>query len=115
MGKLINVLKTTDLASGQMKAVTVEGQEILIAQIDDKYYATSNVCPHRGGKLSDGKLEGTIIECPVHGSQFNLANGQVMRRVGGGFTGKLLGLLKVISNIKTYIIEVEGDSIKLEV
>lgn len=115
MGKLIDVLKTTDLAGGQMKAVTVEGQDILIAQIDGKYYATSNVCPHRGGRLSDGILNGTVVQCPLHGSQFNLATGQVMRRVGGGFTGKLLGLLKVISSIKIYRIEVEGETIKVEV
>jgi len=115
MGNLIEVLKTADLASGQMKAVEVAGREILLAQVGDVYYAVSNVCPHRGGRLSGGKLEGTIIECPIHSSLFNIANGRVIRRLKGGFAGRLLGLLKVISSIKTYKIEVEGNSIKIEV
>lgn len=115
MGNLIEVLKTDDLASGQMKAVEVAGREILIARVGDVYYAVSNVCPHRGGRLSNGNLEGTVIECPIHGSRFNMANGRVIRRLNGGFSGKLLGLLRVISSIKTYKIEVEGDSIKVEV
>ena len=114
MSNLIEVLKTTDIASGQMKAVTVEGKEVLIAQIGNKYYAVSNVCPHRGGRLSEGILDGTIVQCPVHGSQFELASGRVIRRLSGGLMGKMLGLLKVISNIKTYNVKVEGDSIKLE-
>jgi 3-phenylpropionate/trans-cinnamate dioxygenase ferredoxin subunit len=115
MGNLIEVLKTTDIANGQMKPVSVKEQEVLIARVSNEYYAISNICPHRGGRLSDGILNGTIVQCPVHGSQFNIANGQVIRRLGGGFAGKLLGLFKVISNIKTYKIEVEGDSIKIEV
>ena len=61
-----------------------------------------------------GKLDGTIVECPIHGSRFNIVNGLVLRRLNGGFAGKLLGLLRIISSIKTYIIEVEGDSIKIE-
>ena len=115
MGNSIEVLKTTDIESGHMKAVTVEGQQVLIAQVGDEYYAISNICPHRAGKLSDGKLDGTIVECPVHGSRFNITNGKVIRRLSGGFAGKLLGLFKVISNIKTYKTEIEGDSIKVEV
>jgi nitrite reductase/ring-hydroxylating ferredoxin subunit len=114
MSNGVEVLKTSDLESGQMKAVTVEGQEILVAQAGDVYYAVCNICPHRGGRLSDGKLNGTVIECPIHGSQFNIVNGRVLRRLNGGFVGKLLGLLRIISSMKAYIIEVEGDSIKIE-
>jgi nitrite reductase/ring-hydroxylating ferredoxin subunit len=115
MGNIVKVLKTSDIANGQMKSVTAEGQEILIARADDEYYAVSNICTHRKGRLSEGKLEGTIIECPIHGSRFNITNGQVIRRLSGGFAGKLLGLFKVVSDIKTYRIEVEGDSIEVEV
>ena len=114
MGNSIEVLKTTDLESGHMKAVMIKEQDILIANVGNVYYTVSNICPHRAGKLSDGKLDGTIVECPVHRSRFNIANGKVIRRLNGGFAGKLLGLFKVISNIKTYKTEVEGDSIKVE-
>jgi len=115
MGNLVEVLKTNDLASGQMKSIMVEGQEILIARAGNKYYAISNICTHRKGRLSQGKLEDTIIECPVHGSRFNIANGQVIRRLKGGFAGKLLGFFKIIPDIKIYKIVVDGDSIKVEV
>lgn len=115
MGKSIEVLKIGELANGQMKAVKVDESEILVARDSDDYYAVSNVCPHRGGKLSQGRLEGTIVECPIHGSRFDITNGRVLRRLNGGFTGKLLGLLKIISSIKTYKVKVEGDNIMVEV
>ncbi len=49
-----------------------ERDSALLARVGDKYYAADNRCPHMGGKLSPGKLEGTVVTCPRHGSQFDL-------------------------------------------
>ncbi len=86
MGNMIEVGISGELENGTMKEVLVEGREILIARIDDKYYAADNRCPHMKGKLSQGKMEGTIVTCPRHGSQFDLKDGSVVRWLkGSGF------------------------------
>jgi len=79
MSKFIEVAKIEELKSRTMKTVTAEGREILLARVGDKYYAVDNRCPHMKGDLSQGKLEGTVVTCPVHGSQFDISNGQVVR------------------------------------
>ncbi len=50
--------KTVEFADGTMKRVPVSGREVLIARAGNKYYAADNRCPHMGGDLSQGKLEG---------------------------------------------------------
>ena len=55
-----------------MKKVNVNGKVVLIANIDGKFYALNNVCPHSGGSLADGKLNGNVVTCPKHGAQFNV-------------------------------------------
>ena len=84
MSKFIEVAKIEELKSETMKKVIAEGREILLARVGDKYYATDNRCPHMKGDLSQGKLGGTVVTCPVHGSQFDISNGQVVRWLKGG-------------------------------
>jgi len=118
VGKLIEILKVADIASGQMKVIDVEGDEVLIVRSGDDYYAASNVCPHRGGRLSDGILSGTVVECPLHGSQFDIASGRALRWIGGGLAGRLVGLFKTIAasnKLRTYRVHLDGDSINIEV
>ena len=75
MSKFIEVAKIEELKSGTMKMVMVEGREILLARAGDKYYAADSRCPHMKGDSSQGKLEGTVVTCPLHGSQFDISNG----------------------------------------
>lgn len=109
MDDLVEVLKTDDLTDGTMTSVKVAGREILIARTGDTYYAVDNRCPHMGGKLSQGKLNGTIVTCPLHGSQFDLRNGQVIRWTNlTGFMSKVSKILKSptpIANYKTKIVD----------
>lgn len=79
MSNLVEVAKSGELAEGTMKEVLTQGHEILLARVGDKYYAANNRCPHMGGKLSQGKLEGTVVTCPRHGAQFDLSDGHVIR------------------------------------
>ena len=115
MSKFIEVAKIEELKSGTMKTVTAEGREILLARVGDKYYATDNRCPHMKGDLSQGKLEGTVVTCPVHGSQFDITNGQVVRWLKGGLMSKLGGALKIFKVLTVYNVEVEGDSVLVEI
>lgn len=68
-----------DLKSGEMKKVNKMGHELLLARVGDTFYAAENRCRHMGGNLSAGKLEGTIVTCPLHGSQYDLQDGHVVR------------------------------------
>ena len=94
----------------------MEGHEILIARVEDNYYATDNRCTHMGGKLSLGKLEGTVITCPRHGSQFDLQDGRVVRWLKGSGVISILGkALKSPRPVATYKIQVIDDKILVEI
>jgi glycine betaine catabolism B len=76
---LIKIGETKDIQSSQMKAVDVNGERICVANVEGKYYAIGNVCTHMGGPLAEGKLEGFEVECPWHGSKFDIRTGKVVR------------------------------------
>lgn len=76
MEEYSSVGKTDDLAPGEMKMVEVQGEEILIANLDGNFYAVSDVCTHAEASLSDGTLEGNCVECPLHGSMFDITSGE---------------------------------------
>jgi 3-phenylpropionate/trans-cinnamate dioxygenase ferredoxin component len=76
---LIKIGETKDIQSSQMKAVDVNGERICVANVEGKYYAIGNVCTHVGGPLAEGKLEGFEVECPWHGSKFDVRTGKVVR------------------------------------
>ena len=115
MGKFVEAAKTSDLADGAVKEVSLQGLTILLARIGDKFYAAENVCPHMGAKLSQGKLEGTVVTCPRHGSQFDLTDGRAIRWTN--FPGPASAVAKVLKKprgLKTYQVKTEGDRIQIE-
>jgi len=116
MAEFIEVSKTDELKDGAMKVVNVVGHEILLARVADKYYAGDNRCPHMGGKLSQGKLEGTVVTCPRHGSQFDLRDGRVIRWLKGSGLVSMVGkALKSPRPLATYNVKVEDDRIWIEI
>jgi 3-phenylpropionate/trans-cinnamate dioxygenase ferredoxin subunit len=114
MSEFVEVAKTEDLKSGTMKKVTVEGQEVLLIRVGDKYFAASDRCPHMNGDLSQGKLEGTVVTCPRHGSQFDISDGQVVRWLKGGLMSKLGGALKTSKALRVYEVKVEDGRVLAE-
>lgn len=114
MSKFIEVAKIEELKSGTMKTVIAGGREILLARVGDKYYATDNRCPHMKGDLSQGKLEGTVITCPLHGSQFDISNGQVVRWLKGGLMSKIGKALKLSRNLAVYNVKIEDGKVLVE-
>jgi len=115
MGVFVSVAKTGELGEGAMKEVEVQGHELLLAMVGGKYYATDGRCPHLGGRLARGKLEGTVVTCPRHGSQFDISNGQVVRWLkGSGILSSMGKALKSPRQIATYKVKVEGESILVE-
>jgi nitrite reductase/ring-hydroxylating ferredoxin subunit len=76
---LVKLAATNDLKPNQMKVVNAEGKPILLVNIEGTYYAIGNRCTHMGCMLSNGKLNGNIVECPCHGSNFDVKTGKVVR------------------------------------
>ena len=99
-----------------MKEILIRGQEILVARIGNSYYAAKNRCPHMGGKLSRGELQGTIITCPLHGSQFDLSNGQVLRWMkGSGVFSRIGKILKSPQPLVTYKVTILDKKLIMEI
>jgi 3-phenylpropionate/trans-cinnamate dioxygenase ferredoxin component len=82
---LIRALSTIAVPEGKMKLVTIGGREVLIVHVDGGYYALNNRCPHMGGSLAEGRLEGDIITCPRHGSQYNVKTGEAVGKAKVAF------------------------------
>ena len=76
MNNPIKVAEISDLNSGECKTVVADGQELALFNVDGKFFATDNVCPHQGGPLGEGMLEGTVVTCPWHGWRFDVCTGQ---------------------------------------
>src|SRR5262245_8687815 len=53
--------------------------DAVVFNVDGKFCATQATCTHRGGPLGQAKLDGSTVTCPLHGSQFDVCSGQVLR------------------------------------
>jgi 3-phenylpropionate/trans-cinnamate dioxygenase ferredoxin subunit len=88
----------------------------MLARVGQKVYAAQNWCPHLGGNLSKGTLEGTVVTCPRHHSQFDLRDGKVLRWTTWSpvvlFFAKLV---KPPRPLKTYAVSVEAGDIYVDV
>jgi nitrite reductase/ring-hydroxylating ferredoxin subunit/uncharacterized membrane protein len=67
-----------ELAYGQMMLARVGGERVVVGRCSDGIVAFSDRCTHKGGPLSDGALAGCAVQCPWHGSQFDLKTGRVI-------------------------------------
>jgi 3-phenylpropionate/trans-cinnamate dioxygenase ferredoxin subunit len=96
---------TSELPTGQMMMVSVDGKEILLANVAGSYYAINNRCTHLGGSLSKGVLEGSIVTCPRHGSQFDVTTGIALH-------GPQIAFIKIkVRDEETYPVKIEGSDI----
>ena len=97
---LVDVCRTSEIAAGSVKTVTVNNVDIAIVNYDGEYYAVNNRCPHRGGQLGDGKLVGSDLICPLHGWDFDVRTG--------------ISRYNTLDRVETYPVTIEGDTLKLD-
>lgn len=102
MAKFVKVATTGELASTQAKKVEVDGKVIALFNLEEGYYAIDDTCPHRGGPLSGGPLEGEVVTCPWHGSKFNVKSGDVLTPPAR-------------TGVSSYRVRVSGSDIEVEV
>ena len=55
---------------------TIDGTDVMVAKVDDKFFAINDVCSHSEVSLSEGTIEGCAVECWLHGATFDLATGE---------------------------------------
>lgn len=93
MGEHI-VCRVDNLPPDSVEIVNVENREIGVFNVDGEFYALNNICPHRGGPLCEGRITGffqgpspgefkvkrenQIIQCPWHGWEFDITNGELI-------------------------------------
>ncbi|PJB99129.1 MAG: (2Fe-2S)-binding protein [Nitrosopumilales archaeon CG_4_9_14_0_8_um_filter_34_10] len=101
MGKIM-AGKTADVPPGKMIKVSVDGKEIMVANVGGDYCAIDDSCTHSGASLSEGKLDGCKVVCGWHGAQFDCK------------TGKLVKFPAKIRDVAAYNVSIESDDIFLE-
>jgi nitrite reductase/ring-hydroxylating ferredoxin subunit len=95
----IDVATTHDIPAGQAKAYIVGDREIALFNVGGTYYAIENTCPHQGGPLAEGWLEGSVVTCPWHAWCFDVTTGAMTM---GGFT-----------SVDAYDVQVAGSTIRV--
>lgn len=100
--KWVAVANLGDLDAGAMKGVELGDLQIAVYNVDGEIYATDNICTHAFALLTDGFLDGDMVECPLHGGCFKVKTGE-----GQG--------APISEDIKTYPVRLVGDSIEVRI
>ncbi|MEE8369904.1 MAG: non-heme iron oxygenase ferredoxin subunit [Dehalococcoidia bacterium] len=100
MADFMRVASVGDVPQGEMLIVQLNGDDVVLANVDGDIYAFGGECTHRGASLGDGVLEGVEVECPLHQGRFNVKTGEVIDEPPD-------------SPIPTYQVLVEGNDIKI--
>jgi len=76
---LVRVGNVKEVVNNEMRVFDVAGTTVNVASALGHLYAFDDTCTHKGCSLAKGKLEGTMVTCPCHGSQFDVTSGAVLR------------------------------------
>jgi nitrite reductase/ring-hydroxylating ferredoxin subunit len=76
--KLIAVCPTTGVPEGQGVQVAVDDLVLAVFKINDRFYVINDACTHGPGSLSEGEVDGNIVECNFHNGAFNICTGEVV-------------------------------------
>lgn len=101
MSKIVKVASKSDVNPGQGLCVNADGKAIALFCVNGTYHAIDNTCPHAGGPLSEGPLDGKEVVCPWHGAAFDVTTGAVLAGPAA-------------EAVSCYKVKVEGEDIKVE-
>jgi len=101
MADFVKVASVSEIPPGEMKIVELDGQDVVVANVNGQFLAFANDCTHRGGPLGEGILMDEVVECPFHGGQFNVRTGEVVAA-------------PPTEAVPTFAVRVEGDDISVE-
>ena len=98
----IKIAKKSDIPNEKGKELNVNGNRVAIFHTNGKYYALEALCRHQDGSLAPGKIDGEVVECPLHFWHYNIR------------TGELLDYLKDVK-LETYNIDIRGNDIFIDI
>ena len=75
----VKVCSLEIVPSGSMKQFTVNDADVLVANLNGQFLCLAGRCTHAGAPLAEGTLDGEVLTCPWHGSQFKITDGSVLR------------------------------------
>ena len=76
MATLVPLCSIDDITPGTGKTVSAGDKELAVFNVDGTFHVIDNTCPHRGGPLGEGELEGCLLTCPWHAWQFDVRTGE---------------------------------------
>ena len=76
MSDFVRVAKLTDVPVGAGRELEHQGRLVALFNLNGQIHALDGTCPHAGGPLGDGELEGATVTCPWHGWQFDVTTGR---------------------------------------
>ncbi|MCX6733650.1 MAG: non-heme iron oxygenase ferredoxin subunit [Candidatus Peregrinibacteria bacterium] len=91
-----------NLKSGEKTKFEINGIKLMIANINDAAYAVQRYCSHAESDLTEGNLEGCVIECALHGAMFDVRDGKVLS-------------LPATQPLKTYPTKIENGMILVDI
>ena len=98
----IKIAKTIEIPENKGKEVEVNGNRVAIFHANGRFYALEALCRHQDGSLAPGKINGEVVECPLHFWHYNIR------------TGELLDYLKDVK-LETYNLDIRGNDIFIDI
>ena len=98
----VELCKADQVAAGTALRVEAAGLTVAVFNVDGQFYVTDDACTHGPGSLSEGFIEGDLVECNFHQGVFNIRTGEVVRP-------------PCMVPVKTYKTVVEGGRVYIEI
>lgn len=101
MAQWLQAGKVSDFKEGEGKVVNLQGKYVAVFKVDGNIHAVDNTCPHQGGPLGEGMLDGQVVTCPWHGWRFNVTTG--------------VSPVVPTAKVQKFNVKVDGDKVLIEV
>jgi nitrite reductase (NADH) small subunit/3-phenylpropionate/trans-cinnamate dioxygenase ferredoxin subunit len=75
MAEYVKVASVRDLPPGSGMTVEVGGKPVAVFNCDGAFFAIDDTCPHQGGPLGEGEVEGMVVTCPWHEWRYDVRTG----------------------------------------
>ena len=100
MERWVRVAAPDACPPGSVLECVAEDRVVALFNVDGQFHALEGLCPHQGGPLGKGRLEGHVVTCPWHGWQFDVTTG--------------INLVMPAAKLETYPVTVAGDEIRVD-
>ncbi len=114
--KFLTAAHVNEFKDKAILSVSLKGTDIILVKANGNYYAAENHCPHAGKDISLGKLDGTILTCPSHGSKFDLIDGRIILWTEWtSIKASSTRLFHPIRPLTTYPVKIQGNNILVKI